>query len=197
MNSVYIDSAIAATPIYIGPTNASSVVIGNTNCSTIVNGSLVMGTGKNITLQPSASYVAPTSITQLGYLTNGSAIGSYTWSNNSRVQISNIPITQAGTYIVMGSVFLTFASTTGLTNLDIRISTDNTGTSPNTVTLVYQTWTGGTTINGEVSYQMSGIYTTTVTTTTLYFNGIATFTGGGVSNQGSAYPQFFKAVRIA
>jgi len=31
MNSVYIDSAVAASPIYIGPTNANSVIIGNTN----------------------------------------------------------------------------------------------------------------------------------------------------------------------
>jgi len=38
MNSVCIDSAVAATPIYIGPNNASSVVIGNANCSTNING---------------------------------------------------------------------------------------------------------------------------------------------------------------
>ena len=38
MNSVYIDSAVAATPIYIGPNNASSVVIGNANATTIIQG---------------------------------------------------------------------------------------------------------------------------------------------------------------
>jgi FtsZ-binding cell division protein ZapB len=31
MNSVYIDSAVAASPIYIGPTNANSIIIGNAN----------------------------------------------------------------------------------------------------------------------------------------------------------------------
>ena len=90
MNSVYIDSAVASSPIYIGPTNASSVIIGNANCSTIVNGPLVMGsstivngplvmgTGKNITLQPATGLVVP--ITgQLGYrytVVNGT--GPYT-----------------------------------------------------------------------------------------------------------------------
>lgn len=38
MNSVYIDSSVASSPIYLGPTNASSVIIGNANCSTFVNG---------------------------------------------------------------------------------------------------------------------------------------------------------------
>ena len=38
MNSVYIDSAVAASPIYLGPTNANAVNIGNANCSTNVNG---------------------------------------------------------------------------------------------------------------------------------------------------------------
>lgn len=40
MNVVYIDSALAASPIYIGPNNASSVTIGNTNCTTIIGQSL-------------------------------------------------------------------------------------------------------------------------------------------------------------
>lgn len=38
MNSVYIDSAVAASPIYIGPTNANSVIIGNTNSTTTIQG---------------------------------------------------------------------------------------------------------------------------------------------------------------
>lgn len=38
MNSVYIDSAVAASPIYIGPTNANSVIIGNTNSRTTIQG---------------------------------------------------------------------------------------------------------------------------------------------------------------
>ncbi len=40
MNSVYIDSAVAASPIYIGPTNASSIIIGNNKCTTIIGQSL-------------------------------------------------------------------------------------------------------------------------------------------------------------
>lgn len=42
MNSVYIDSAVASSPIYIGPNNASSVIIGNANSTTTIQG-LPMG----------------------------------------------------------------------------------------------------------------------------------------------------------
>jgi hypothetical protein len=38
MNSVYIDSAVSASPIYIGPNNANSVIIGNANCKTTLVG---------------------------------------------------------------------------------------------------------------------------------------------------------------
>jgi hypothetical protein len=96
----------------------------------------------------------------------------------------------------MGNVFMTFGSVTGMTGLDIRISTDNTGTSANTVTLLYEAYTTAISRSVETNYQMSAIYTTTVTTTTLYFGGVCNFTGGAVSNQGVAYPQFFRAVRI-
>ncbi len=40
MNSVYIDSSVSASPIYIGPNNASIVILGNTNCPIIANGIL-------------------------------------------------------------------------------------------------------------------------------------------------------------
>lgn len=44
MNSVYIDSAVAASPIYIGPTNTNSVIIGNANATTTLVGTLNIGT---------------------------------------------------------------------------------------------------------------------------------------------------------
>lgn len=52
MNSVYIDSAVAASPIYIGPTNANSVIIGNTNAiTTLVGGVKCNNYDKNNTAQ--------------------------------------------------------------------------------------------------------------------------------------------------
>ena len=38
MNSVYIDSAVASSPIYIGPANANSIIIGNANSTTTIQG---------------------------------------------------------------------------------------------------------------------------------------------------------------
>ena len=49
MNSVYIDSATPATPIYIGPNNASSVVIGNANATTTVSINGITNIARNTT----------------------------------------------------------------------------------------------------------------------------------------------------
>lgn len=47
MNSVYIDSALAASPIYIGPLNANAVNIGNTTSTTTIQGLAISTFGGN------------------------------------------------------------------------------------------------------------------------------------------------------
>ena len=199
------NGTLQATPVNIQTTTGTGLVtIGNSaNTTTLasgtlnVTGNLTIGTGKNITLQPTASYVAPTALTMLGGVSSGTAISANTWTNNSRVQLSNIPITQAGVYLITANIFLTFGASTAVTSLDIRVASDNTGTSPNTVCAVYET-VARTYGVGEINYQLSGVYSTTVATNTLYFTGICGFTGGSLANPaGSSYPEFFKAVRIA
>lgn len=73
MNSVYIDSAVAASPIYIGPTNTNSVIIGNTNATTTLVGTLNIGTTTtntvNIGKEGSATNIS--GYTNLGIVTSG------------------------------------------------------------------------------------------------------------------------------
>jgi hypothetical protein len=52
-------------------TTTGAVTIGNSANSVNINGALTIGTGKNITLQPTAGYVAPTADTMLGGITIG------------------------------------------------------------------------------------------------------------------------------
>ena len=61
------DGASQTTAVNIGSGSTTGVVtIGGANNTVQVNGALTLGTGRNITLQPTASAVIPTS-TQLGY----------------------------------------------------------------------------------------------------------------------------------
>lgn len=110
MNSVYIDSAVPSSPIYLGPNNASSVIIGNANASTTINGPLVMGTGKNITLQPATGYVTPTAGTMLGGITT-SVLTSITLSF-AQQQVGTITVPATGLYILSYSVRLAGSSGT-------------------------------------------------------------------------------------
>ena len=203
---IYIDSTTSGSQLSIGTVNASTILFGNVNSSTTVNGlfsvsnisingNLAMGTGKNITLQPNTGYTNPLDATQLGYVFSGNAILSNTLSSNSRVQFSSISLTQKGTYTIFANVFLTM-TTTAFTSFDMRISTDSTGTSPNTIASIYNTATQPSR-TGEINNSLSGVYVNSSESTILYFTFIPTFTGT-LSNQPQAsYPSYFKAVRIA
>ena len=52
-------------------TGTGAVTIGNSANTVQVNGNLTLGIGRNITLQPTANYVAPTANTMLGGITEG------------------------------------------------------------------------------------------------------------------------------
>ena len=89
-----------ATNIATGDTTGA-VTIGNSANTVTVNGSLAIGTGKNITLQPTANYVAPTSDTMLGGITVGTfTTPSSTFSANK--DIATITVVK-GTYMVFYS----------------------------------------------------------------------------------------------
>jgi hypothetical protein len=187
-----------ATNVDIGKTATGTTTINNALTATgltTANGGLTMGTGKNITLQPSTGYVAPSS-TQLGYVYSGSAIAAATWTTGTRVQFSNISLTESGTYIITANVFLTFTSFVG-TSIDLRISTDNTGTAANTIGSSYNT-TPQSYASGEINITVTGIYQNTSASTVIYFGGVSAFSSGTLSSRASsAYPEYLKAVRIA
>jgi len=73
-NSVLIASGTGTNGSTVGictGTTTGTVTIGNTSNIVRVNGALTIGTGKNITLQPTAGYIAPTTDTMLGGITSG------------------------------------------------------------------------------------------------------------------------------
>lgn len=95
----------------------------------------------------------------------------------------------------MANVFFNFVSLT-FTSFDMRIATDNTGTSPNTLATIYNTSTQYPLTTSNINYTLTGIYTNTSTTTILYFTGIFRFTGTLNVESSSGYPEFFRAIRI-
>jgi hypothetical protein len=64
-----------------------------------VNGNLVMGPTKNITLQPSAGYVAPVS-GQLGYITTVSIANGTTLANTTVSNLTQWTVDSSGIYYV-------------------------------------------------------------------------------------------------
>ena len=73
MNSVYIDSAVPSSPIYLGPNNASSVIIGNANCTTTLVGPLNIGTttANTINIGKEGASTNLLGFTNLGIVTSG------------------------------------------------------------------------------------------------------------------------------
>jgi hypothetical protein len=112
MNSVYIDSAVAASPIYIGPTNANSVIVGNTNSTTSLVGSV------NIQNEPTAGNVNIKSGT--------TASGSINIANSTGSVVTNIG---AGT----GTGIITIGNPANGTNINsgtVNITRNIAGTAP-------------------------------------------------------------------
>lgn len=73
MNSVYIDSAVPSSPIYLAPNNASSVIIGNANCTTTLVGPLNIGTttANTVNIGKEGASTNLFGFTNLGLVTSG------------------------------------------------------------------------------------------------------------------------------
>jgi hypothetical protein len=190
MNLVTIDTSPGNFSMYIAPNNtsylelgknASSVIIGNSNCSTNVNGPLVMGTGKNITLQPTTGYVTPTS-GMLGYIVIGSFNANTALTNGSFVSTPSFNITP-GNYIITITIKPQPGYTSGViftgAYITITSSTNNQGTE------YYSTYDASTKPNlsyGTAPYLAMYSYSAIVTITTslsLYLNFRGTFSISG------------------
>ena len=79
-------------------TSTGTVTIGNSTNTVQINGGLVMGTGKNITLAPTSSYVAPTSGSMLGGIT----LGTFTTPSSAfsvAKAVATLTISQQGIYM--------------------------------------------------------------------------------------------------
>jgi len=94
--------ASQTTSVNIGSgSTTGTVTIGGTSNTVQVNGTLAMGTGKNITLQPTAGYVAPTADTMLGGITTGSFLTPLT-AFSANKDVATIDLVK-GTYLVFFS----------------------------------------------------------------------------------------------
>jgi len=105
-------------PINIGTdsTMTGLLTIGSSNSaqSTIIkNADITMGSGKNITLQPTTGYAGP-SAGQLGFTNNNT--GSATPALNTNTNIASQAVTTAGVYIVTGT-FTVPSNATAITNI--------------------------------------------------------------------------------
>lgn len=158
--------------INIGGSGSGNINLGNTNCSTIVNGPLVMGTGKNIILQPATGFVIPNVSTQLGNIISATIPAAW-------------PGSQAN-----GSATLTVSPGVWLFTFNIYFT--NTTATTNYLYTSESKYYGLTQLQGGSGWISSGTFVNSYTTTTTvglsnYFNNAA------VSDTNS----FFKAVRIA
>ena len=102
-----IGTPTVAVNIGSGSTNGT-ITIGNSANTVQINGGLSMGTGKNITLQPTASIVAPTAFTQLGGTSTNK--NSITLTLGAAIVVIPVQITRAGTYLFTCGSQLTFTS---------------------------------------------------------------------------------------
>lgn len=125
------------TPVKISTgTTTGAVTIGsssnttNFNSATLnIGGNLTMGTGKNITLAPTTSIVAPTAFTQLGGTsTNKNAIAL---TLGLGIVVNPVQITRAGTYLFTCGAQLT--NTSAFTTFYSNIYESSTAQTLNTL----------------------------------------------------------------
>jgi hypothetical protein len=131
-----------AGAVYIGASGVRNVInnigtgsgtgsINLGNATNVINmyGNLIMGTGRNITLQPPAGYVAPSSNTQLGFsaglpgisfssgVTTGNTIYCYSPPNGT---VQNFLV--AGVYLMSGYAFAYFSGTVTSCSVQLDIA---------------------------------------------------------------------------
>lgn len=178
-----------ASTINIGTLGTGTINIGKANMSTVINGplttnGLIMNTGKNITLQPSTSFVAPTELTMLGGIS--SVIPTLTLSSATNV-VGSIRLTNAGIYIINYSYQIAWSTRPTYFYSNVANNTLSTSLSPVINTL--SNW--GYTDVGFVGTQSFAATSGTMiiqSTVNNYYNLLIYITGGtGVSVAGGYY----------
>ena len=155
MNSVYIDSSVSATPIYIGPNNASVVILGNTNCPIIANGLL---NASNLSTRMLNLTNGRGEIGQV--LTSGGSAGSVSWGT-------------AGPSYKTGTINEPSASTRTLQSFGYTFTSP---LPPN----VYLTYDGGNNATNIVAISLAGFEGVANNWTGFYY---LTSTPGGVGTK--------------
>ena len=211
------NGALQTTTVNIASgTGTGTVTIGNiSNTTTLdsatinVNGNLIMGTGRNITLQPPAGYVAPSSNTQLGFsaglpgisfsslATNGNTTYCYSPPNGT---VQNFLV--AGVYLMSGYAFAYFSGTVSACSIQMDIAIVGGSATPS------GTGAANGLFNTRIAPQINTptgdtrtyfpTYTFTVVTHQYYYISCgvysASITGGGAVTAGC---QLLSLVRIA
>lgn len=95
------------------------------NGTTTINGNITMGTGKNIILQPSASYVTPSGDTMLGGITLGTYL-TPTSNFSSTKTIATLPVVK-GTFMIFVNFEANFTTfpTTNYVNFTVTTAAPN------------------------------------------------------------------------
>jgi hypothetical protein len=189
-------------------TGTGTVTIGNVSNTTTINsgtinmyGNLIMGTGDNITLQPTAGIVSPTAFTQLGGTSYNQSSG-LTLTLGFGIVVMSVQITRAGTYLFTCGSQTTYTS--GFTYFYSNIYEKSTSMTVNTLA------SGGTTLNvtGNFGQELVGnvfgnnyintngsyIYTVPASKVNYYYAFIMYVSGGGTLGTFNSY---FNITRLA
>jgi hypothetical protein len=197
------NGALQTTTVNIASgTGTGLVTIGNvSNTTTIgsgtvnVNGNLIMGTGRNITLQPSAGYIAPSSITQLGGYVEVPITSSISiTSSSANFLLITLTIGTPGIYIINYAFRYQGTGTTSCTFIQTWFNTSN--QSGNSATIQYAsnayTNTTGQSLTVPV-FQSSCAFVTVTSTSTITFYCFVNYTGSApVVLSGNSYYSYMR-----
>ena len=150
-----IDAALSGGTLQVGSSNAGSITLGSSTIPTTAAGGFSMGTGKNITLQPTASYAAPIA-GQLGFVNENT--GTVTPAANTNTNITSISPTTAGVYLVIASFTVAVSSTSGYTVWLNTTSASQVGNKGIIEAIILNGWP-------QQTYNTSAVFTSTVAPT--------------------------------
>jgi len=189
--------ASQTTAVNIGSgSTTGTVTIGNSANTVQINGALTLGTGKNITLQPTTGIVAPTAFTQLGGTSTTES--NITLTLGSGIVAIPIQITRAGTYLFTCGAQLTF--TAAFTNFYSNIFESSAVQTVNTVATA-GTGRGQLVTTGNFGQQLLGtvggaqymttngsyVYTVPQAKANFYYSFIMYVSGGGTLSTINTY----------
>jgi len=171
-------------------TGTGAVTIGNTNNTVNINGTLVMGTGKNITLQNAATgFVAPTTNQLGGFVSATYSGGTGNFTTSVAKVYGTITLTQQGYYLFVANC-INYNSATANPFADVTIFNVN-----DSVYVAYVTSQQSTT-SSTTAYSLSGFYRVTSSASKIFQLKVQiTFTGGTATATGDVFN--YHAIRIA